>query len=149
MKNLTAPIVAASLIGALVLASERVATPAAPLGQYSVSATTVMDAKTKLTWQRSTSPSTLALPGAQTYCSGLGTGWRIPTLKELATLVDVSVAPPGPMIDATAFPGTMAALTWSFSPSFDTPGQTWMLDFSTGGVGTDLPAQLHWVRCVH
>jgi hypothetical protein len=148
MKTPTLSVAAASLVG-LVLAVERAASPGAPPGHYVVLATTVTDTKTKLIWQRATSATAVALPTAQTVCSGLGAGWRIPTLKELATLVDVTVSPPGPTLDQVAFPGTPAAFTWSASPSFDTPGQTWMLDFSTGGAGTDLPAQAHWVRCVY
>jgi hypothetical protein len=147
MKKLPLSIAAGSLV-CLVLAAERAASPGAPPGHYVVSATTVLDTKTKLTWQRATSAAAVDLPTAQTYCSGLGAGWRIPTLKELATLVDVTVPPPGPTLDQVAFPAAAAAFTWSASPSFDTPGQTWMLDFSAGGVGTDLPSQAHWVRCV-
>jgi hypothetical protein len=148
MKKLTRTLAAVSLV-CFGLAVERAASPGAPPGHYSVSATTVADTKTKLTWQRATSATALTLPAAQTYCAGLGTGWRIPTLKELATLVDVTVPAPGPTLDQGAFPSAPAALTWSASPSFDTPGQTWALDFSAGSIGTDLPSQAHWVRCVY
>src|SRR5271165_2693649 len=123
MKKLTISVAAASVV-CFVLAVERAASPGAPPGHYVVSATTVTDTKTRLMWQRATSGTAVDLPTAQTYCSGLGAGWRVPTLKELATLVDVTVSPPGPTLDQVAFPSTTAAFTWSASPSFDTPGQT-------------------------
>jgi Protein of unknown function (DUF1566) len=60
---------------------------------------------TKLTWQRSVPATTYAWDDARTLCSSgevtsLGdSGWRLPTKKELMTLVDYSVAPPGPTVD--------------------------------------------------
>jgi hypothetical protein len=101
----------------------------APAGHYVVNGGgTVLDTKTKLTWQQTPSSSTLNSANANTYCTDAGTGWRLPTVKELQTLVDDSVASPGPTIDAGFFPGTPAGLFWSSTSTFG----SWLVDFSTG-----------------
>src|SRR5262249_9568805 len=67
---------------------------ATPISRYSFPATgVVLDNKTTLTWQQTPPMSTFTLSGALSYCAGLnlgGTGWRLPTAKELLTLVDYS-----------------------------------------------------------
>ena len=77
-------------------------------GRYDLSVTgTARDVKTGLTWQR-VAPTTgrRKLADAKTYCAtgtGLsGTGWRLPTVKELLTLVDFT-KPSGFRIDQTVF----------------------------------------------
>jgi hypothetical protein len=92
-----------------------VSTASAPAGRYSLTSSTVLDTKTGLTWQRVLSTTPLNWANSGTYCSTLdlgGTGWRMPTLKELFTLVDLSVAL-APMIDTVAFPDTPAEFFWS------------------------------------
>ena len=60
--------------------------------RYTTAGGTVYDTKTKLTWQQAISSSTYTWADAQTYCAGVsmslgGTGWRLPTLVELKTIV--------------------------------------------------------------
>jgi Protein of unknown function (DUF1566) len=150
MSKRTFAILGASLVSALCFV--QMGQSAAPPGRYVINAGTVVDKRTKLTWEQMPASTPLALTGAQAYCAVLtlgGLAWRLPTLKELATLVDVSVAPPGPTLDSTAFPTASATFTWSATPSVDTPGNTWGLDFSTATPGNDSPSQLHAYRCVH
>jgi hypothetical protein len=141
-------------IAVVAMALSAAARAAAPTGHYTFPATgTVFDTKTKLTWQR-TAPSTLyAWSDAKTYCAGLGatlggTGWRLPTIKELLTIIDeTQVAPP---IDSTAFPGTPALSFWSSTLEASDSSQAWTLDFSyTGNTGSDVLAATYNVRCVH
>jgi hypothetical protein len=144
------PLLRTAAVAAVVLSVDGIAMPAAPPGRYAVSGGTVLDGRTKLTWQQVPNASALAWSDAKNYCGGLTLGgltWRLPTLKELATLVDVSAASP-PTIDTNVFPNTPVGLTWSLTPSVDTPGSTWGLDFGTGTAAVALPTELHIVRCV-
>jgi hypothetical protein len=95
----------------------------APACRYTYPAAgTVLDTSTKLTWQRTAPATPMAATDALAYCSTLrlaGTGWRLPTVKELLTLVDYedATAPlTGAMIDRVAFPGTPASFFWSSTP---------------------------------
>jgi hypothetical protein len=64
----------------------------------------VADAATGLTWQQ-TSSGDLPSTELRTYCTGLAGGFRLPSIKELFTLVDFAGGPNvGPTIDMTAFP---------------------------------------------
>jgi hypothetical protein len=87
----------------------------APPGRYEIGpyGATVRDVKTGLTWQRGSSAKChLALDPAS-YCTSLSlgeftSGWRLPTKKELETLVDVAFMGQAsrPTIDEVAFPDT-------------------------------------------
>jgi hypothetical protein len=127
----------------------------APAGHYVVTAGTVYDTKTKLTWQLVVSSSRFAHADAKAYCaSGAltsslgGTGWRLPTIKELYTLVDLSQPAP-PAIDpvfARDLPGT------SFWSSTLRPGSTtaaFSVGFNYGVVANpDDAPPTNYARCV-
>lgn len=85
-------------VGVALLASATLRSPSVrakvPAGRYVDQGDgTVTDAKTGLVWQR-TSPETVFTNGedALAYCAGStglpGTGWRLPSVKELVTLYD-------------------------------------------------------------
>jgi hypothetical protein len=85
----------------------------APPGRYGITSGVVLDDKTGLAWQRVVPAGTYTWSQAQAYCAALslnGNSWRLPSVKELMTIVDVSVAPSSgaPTIDSSAFPGTPA-----------------------------------------
>ncbi len=128
----------ATFVGLAMVATLTVPATAAT-GRYTTSSGTVLDTKTKLTWQQSIAPTSMTWEAAKSYCAGLGStlgggAWRLPTIKELQTLVDISLSS-GPTIDATAFPNTRASGVWSSTPATATSGVAWILAFNNGGEG--------------
>jgi hypothetical protein len=80
---------------AVVFAMTRKGASSAPPGRYVIPGDgTVYDTKTKLTWQQATLPvQTQSVAIAECPSVGLpGSGWRLPTIKELHTLMDFSAA---------------------------------------------------------
>jgi hypothetical protein len=129
----------------------------APAGQYVVTAGgtgngVVYDAKSKLTWQQTVSSTTYTWADAKTYCAGVavslgGTGWRLPTLKELQSLVDYSRSA-GPMIDPNAFPSTPGTAFWSASQVAGPPSYAWYVNFNYGTTLGAFVGGMSNVRCV-
>ena len=89
------------------------------------------------------------LSTATSYCEGLNTksygnrrNWRLPSIRELRTLVVTQ--PPSPYYDTTAFPGTVNVLVWSSTPT--TSGSSvYYVDFSDGSIYN---STANYVRCV-
>ncbi len=152
MKLMSASFWRITAIAAVTLGSLASARGAAPAGRYVVSAGTVYDSKTKLTWQQTVTATTYAFSDATNYCASLGTalggaGWRIPTIKELQTIVDNSQTS-GPWIDRTAFPSTPVHYFWSSTAEAGTTTH-WVLDFSIGNITVPGMSTSNNVRCVH
>ena len=109
----------------------------APVGRFVVDAPagTVLDSVTKLTWQRTiAATSKLAWLASKDGCTNLdlaGKGWRLPTVRELRSLVDRQQN--APTLDPTAFP-QQGASSWYWSASLvkDSPDTAWVVDFSNG-----------------
>ena len=95
--------------------------PVALGAHYDVRAHEVLDLATGLRWQRTPAPKPLAFRAAGAYCDHLKlgakqdakSGWRVPTLVELLTLIDEAAA--APMIDRAAFPDTPGEPFWTSS----------------------------------
>ncbi|HVV16459.1 MAG TPA: DUF1566 domain-containing protein [Polyangia bacterium] len=138
--------IAMASIAATVTATA-VAATASPT-RYTYPATgTVFDTKTKLTWQQTAPTTTYVWAAAPAVCAGLnlaGTGWRLPTAKELLTLVDESRSTP-PLIDPTAFPATPAVAFWSSSRRAQ---YAWYVAFNLGSTDLSLMTEANAVRCV-
>jgi hypothetical protein len=128
----------------------------APTGQYVVTAGgtgngTVYDTKSKLTWQQTTPSTTYTWANAKTYCTGVGaslggTGWRLPTLKELQTIVDYSQS--NPSIDSTFFPSTPGSAFWSSSQMAGSSSLAWLVHFNLGDSFNYDVSYTYAVRCV-
>ena len=61
-----------------------------------------------------------------------GKPWRLPSLKELSSIVDSSRC--NPAIDTDAFPGTPGSPFWSAPPAADEPAYAWGVNFDYGYV---------------
>jgi YD repeat-containing protein len=74
--------------------------------------------------------------------------WRLPTADELQSIVDYSVASPGPVIDATWFPNTQDYLFWSASPYVGDSSSAWVVIFYYGVVSFNVRTETYYVRLV-
>jgi hypothetical protein len=76
----------------------------------------ILDNGTGLTWQQSFSAGTMTQAAAIAYCTGLGGGWRLPTVDELTNITDPRRY--SPAIDPAFFPGVPpGGYFWSSSAS--------------------------------
>ena len=89
----------------------------------------VRDTLTRLVWQRNVGPE-MTWMEAQTYCSSLGPGFRLPTVKELESLLDLEVSS-GAMIDQTAFPNTPEENFCTSTPSPYDSTRRWYISFGS------------------
>lgn len=115
--------------------------------RYTVSpdGTEVTDSRTQQVWRRCAEGQTWD----GSTCAGIATtftheqalahastqiGWRLPNVKELASLVDRSRN--NPAIDTTAFPATSSTWFWTSSPwvQVHQSDVAWIVDFSNGKV---------------
>jgi hypothetical protein len=119
---------------------------AAPAGRYVFATDTVTDTFTGLIWQRNVDVNSYTWSGAQSYCSSLGTGWRVPNIKELQSIVDVRSY--NPAIDTTAFPSAPATWFWSSSPYASDTSYVWVVFFFSGYTAHYSTASNFRVRCV-
>lgn len=119
--------------------------------RYEVRDDEVEDLSTHLIWQARDDGSTYARDAAAAYCEALETSdgaagsWRLPTVVELATLIDS--AQQEPSIDP-AFEGTDPGGYWNSTPVASGPVQGWTVRFDFGEVVPRLATHALPVRCV-
>jgi hypothetical protein len=151
---------AAALVAMASLA--RADAPADQYGLFNSASVTIADNFTKLVWQRYAPSNQFSFAAAATYCQGLsldGYTWRVPSYKELMTLVDerphfeygngglVARA-----IDPNAFPQTAVdTFYWTSSviPQGATPLYGYAVSFADGTGQQAQLTQTLYVRCVH
>ena len=127
--------------------------PVPPATRYTIASGVVTDTVTGLVWQQQAPTSTYTQSEGSAYCStlslgGFNFGWRLPTIKELATLVDYSVPQGSLMMDATAFAGEPANVFWSSTPVAGLPTDAWVVYFGNGNVFSINVTYGYCVRCV-
>jgi hypothetical protein len=123
----------------------------------------VMDRESGLVWEQSPSTSTfpwsrssgIAAPPAAIHCNELNVGnrkgWRLPTIQELASLVDGDPAnastprlPPG-----HPFGNVQSNVYWSATTAASLSNSAWVVDFTNGVVTEDGGKNgAIWVWCV-
>jgi hypothetical protein len=97
----------------------------------------VLDSETGLMWQADQSKQRATFTEAATIAADLTlaghSDWRVPTRKELVSLIDDSRH--NPAIDVDYFPKTKSTWYWSASPCAWAPGSfAWVVYFGSGGV---------------
>lgn len=116
------------------------------------------DTVTHLIWQIELSAGSYNFEDAKKYCAQLtplAGGWRLPTLRELLSLVDPTELPPA--IDHEAFPGTPSdpgpnepgkAGFWSSTDFAGQDGTAWFVNFQYGSTNHEAKSVRKRVRCV-
>jgi Protein of unknown function (DUF1566) len=122
-----------------------------PVCRYDTTTDTVLDRTTKLTWQRKFEGTSMTHQKAQEYCSKLitdGGGFRLPSVKELQTIVDVLRS--APAIDTTAFPDVPSSSSayWTETTYAKDNTNAWYVQFVDGSVYWKPRSETMYVRCV-
>lgn len=110
---------------------------------YNAAGDEVTDTATGLVWKRCSAGQTwgggtcsgtaafMTHEQALTHATGQA-GWRLPNVKELASIVDGSRN--SPAIDILAFPNTSTFFYWTSSPHAGSAVSAWGVSFSGGNV---------------
>jgi len=93
----------------------------------------ILDRVTGLRWSASLPPDLYAWADAKTYCANNtaalpGTGWRLPTVRELRSIVTRKESNP---LFVTVWSGEASWLAWSATPSYG-GGSAWQVNAVTG-----------------
>src|SRR5208283_3647371 len=111
---------------------------------------TVTDSSTGLMWQQ-TDVYSMAWDNALSYCDGLSlggySGWRLPNIKELTSIVDYALY--NQVINTTFFLNAIASNYWSSTTYAGSTSDAWAVHFSNGYVGWDTKSNGDTVRCVN
>jgi hypothetical protein len=137
------------MLAILAATAPRSADAGAPAGHYVVPAEgQIQDSKSGLTWEQTVLSRTYSWDEAKTHCSSFAAGdWRLPTIKELLSIVDSSEILPA--VDPNAFPSTPSERFWSSSPFAGSPSSAWYVDFDLGQSFIGSVSDALSVRCVH
>ncbi|AUX23137.1 hypothetical protein SOCEGT47_036560 [Sorangium cellulosum] len=118
--------------------------------ELSVAESWVLDLSTGLVWQRQAALSKFSWSDALAHCEELElagrTDWRLPSAKELLTLVDDARS--GPAIDPEAFPGAEPGVFWSSTPALESADKALLVNFSNGASLSASLRDPRLVRCV-
>jgi hypothetical protein len=118
----------------------------------------VLDKETGLVWERS--PGTqvsLTAPWFEAHlqCNqrtwGNRKGWRLPTIQELASLVDAKVPAPGPVLPAGhPFTNVQSQPYWAATTfaAPNIPNEAYLLNFGDGNMGSTLKDRFTFYWCV-
>ena len=112
---------------------------------------TLTDDVTGLLWQKTSDANPLTWNEAASYCNNLtlgghASGWRLPALVELDSIMNLSVHSEA-AIDS-AFTGTEAAGYWTSTEDPEDSAKTWILDFGTNEDYITFKAGSNYTRCV-
>jgi hypothetical protein len=112
----------------------------------------VRDNETGLVWEQSPETKTVNWLVARFQCTsrkiGGRMGWRLPSVHELASLVDPSVSPAPTLPAGHPFANVQAAHYWSASSFAGKPSHAWNVGFIMGMVHDLKVTESHNVWCV-
>jgi Protein of unknown function (DUF1566) len=112
----------------------------------------VLDRETGLVWERSPAASTSIWNGARFDCverkTGNRNGWRLPSMPELASLVDPAVTSGPTLPPGHPFSNVQSANYWSATTVADNTDYAWKVGFDGGGVANSVKTDGNHVWCV-
>jgi hypothetical protein len=108
---------------------------------------TVTDNNTHLIWRKMGSGTAYDWNAASGACAALGTGFRLPTKKELMTIVNYAIGYPGPTIHPI-FTNTAQTFYWSSSTSAANAAHAWGVNFNFGSSYVYYKSSALPIRCV-
>jgi hypothetical protein len=113
----------------------------------------VRDDNTGLVWEKSPQTPTATWNGARFMCInknvGGQKGWRLPSITDLASIIDPSVAPPGPTLPSGhPFHNVQSAGYWSATTSAEDASDAWFVYFGRGFVDHDSKTRTGHIWCV-
>ena len=122
-----------------------------PANRYVTTPGTARDVRTGVTWQRASFPGAQGFDQAKASCASLSlegtTGWRLPTIRELVTLID-EAREAVPMV-ATVFDAGPKARYWSQTIRATPATAAYAVDMDTANVHQEpMDLQQMAVRCV-
>jgi hypothetical protein len=94
---------------------------------------------TRMTWQQ-------ALQHAQKVANDERVGWRLPNVKELATITERQCVRPA--INESVFPSTPSDDFWTATPSVDDPLRAWVVAFFNSSHSIKQKDRFIYVRLV-
>lgn len=131
-----------------------------PDARFSDNGSTVTDNQTGLIWAKcAEGQSGAACTGSvilYTWSAALNhaagstlagqSDWRLPNIKELASIVEIACY--NPSINTTYFPNTPSSRFWSASPTANYSGNAWVVSFVYGWDSSNLRSKDEYVRLV-
>jgi hypothetical protein len=112
----------------------------------------VRDDETGLVWEKTLETRELSWADARTACAdkdvGGRKGWRLPSISELASLVDPSMRTGSTLPLGHPFTNARTDVYWSATTMADNPNSAWLVFFDTGKVSHAFKTITFHVWCV-
>ena len=125
--------------------------PAAERFKLVMGGAAVLDKETGLVWEWSPSTTTRTWASAIFYCYpknvGNRKGWRLPTVEELASLVDPTQSNPA-LPSGHPFSNVQSSYYWSATTFASSTTSAWTLSFGSGNLNGAVKTTAHYVWCV-
>jgi len=95
----------------------------------------ICDNTSGLRWEQAPSTLSFSHESALAHCLDLGSGYRLPRIKELLTLINYGVGNQATLFNAGPFSGILIARYWTATPSAEFPTLSWAISFRNADVG--------------
>jgi len=112
----------------------------------------VRDNETGLVWETTLDTAEMSWIDARAACVdkdvGNRKGWRLPSIPELASLVDPSISPGPTLPIGHPFTNVQSDVYWSMTTNIHNPTSAWLVFFDSGKVTTGYKTITFHVWCV-